>query len=100
MTAGKTNKIEVQNLNHPGLIKSVEADMYEAMKRAYLEVVPAIAPGLTLDQIRERLPALLPQELYPGGARANWWAKTVQLDLEAKGLIKRDSATPLRLRKA
>ena len=100
MASSKGNKIEVQNLNHPGLVKSVEADMYEAMKRAYLEVVPATAPGLTLDQIRERLPPLLPQELYPGGAGANWWAKTVQLDLEAKGLIRRDNSTPMRLHKA
>ena len=96
----KSQKIEVQNLNHPDLVKLVEADMYEAMKRAYLSVVPASAPGLTLDEIRARLPSLLPQELYPGGARANWWAKTVQLDLEAKGLVKRDKSVPLRLSKA
>jgi hypothetical protein len=29
----------------------------------------------------------LPQNLFPGGAKAGWWAKTVQLDLEARGLL-------------
>jgi hypothetical protein len=94
------NKIEVQNLNHPGLIKSVDAVMYAAMRKAYLAVVPEHGPGLTLDAIRERLPALLSPDLFPGGAKANWWAKTVQLDLEAKGVIVRDRSSPLRLRKA
>lgn len=93
------NKIDVKNLNHPGQIKSVDAAMYVAMRKAYLEVVPKDAPGLTLDAIRERLPAALPQELFPGGAKANWWAKTVQLDLEARGVIVRDKSSPMRLRK-
>ena len=93
------HKIDVQNLNHPDLIKSVDAAMYSAMSKAYLKVVPKDAPGLTLDAIRERLPAVLPEDLFPGGAKANWWAKTVQLDLEAKGLVVRDKSSPLRLRK-
>jgi hypothetical protein len=24
----------------------------------------------------------LPEDVFPGGAKANWWAKTVQLDLK------------------
>ncbi len=47
-------------------------------------------------QITERLP----QGLFPDGVRAGWWAKTVQLDLEAKQLIKRTDERPLRLHKA
>jgi hypothetical protein len=93
-------KIEVQNLNHPDVIKSVDAAMYAAMRKAYLAVVPEEGPGLTLDAIRERLPAVLSEDLFPGGAKANWWAKTVQLDLEAKGVVVRDKSSPLRLRKA
>jgi hypothetical protein len=90
-------RIEVENVNHPGSVKQVDAAMYEAMKRAYLAVLPPSAPGLTLAEIRERLTAELPQDLYPGGARAGWWAKTVQLDLEAKGIIKRVKTSPVRL---
>jgi hypothetical protein len=89
----------VKNLNHPGKVKSVDAAMYAAMRRAYLQIVPKEAPGLTLDAIRERLPAALSQELFSGRAKANWWAKTVQLDLEARGIIVRDTSSPLRIRK-
>jgi hypothetical protein len=69
-------------------------------RKALLDVVPEDGTGLTLDAIRERLPALLPEDLFPGAAKANWWAKTVQLDLEAKGVIVGDKSSPLRLRKA
>ena len=93
-------RVQVENANHPGSVKRVDAGMYGTMKRAYLAVLPASAPGLTLAQIQERLTARLPQDLYPAGAKAGWWAKTVQLDLEAKGIIKRVKASPLRLHRA
>ncbi|WP_446720747.1 DUF6958 family protein [Mesorhizobium sp. L-8-3] len=35
-----------------------------------------------------------------GRAGLGRWAKTVQLDLEAKGIARRDKSRPLRLRKA
>ncbi len=39
----------------------------------------------------------LPDAEFPGGARAAWWLKTVQLDLEAHGIVRRDrTAKPLR----
>lgn len=38
----------------------------------------------------------LPDDLFPGGAKAGWWSKAVQLDLEAKGVIARESSKPLR----
>jgi len=100
MAKNKTETIEVENVNIPGNVRSVDADMYDAMKRAFLKVLPKTSPGLTLAEIRERLISHLPEKLYPGGAKAGWWAKTVQLDLEAKGIIARDKTRPLRLRKA
>jgi hypothetical protein len=36
----------------------------------------------------------------PGGAKAGWWVKTVQLDLEAKGIVVRDGGRPLRWSRA
>jgi hypothetical protein len=42
----------------------------------------------------------LPEKLFPEGAKAVWWAKTVQLDLEAKGVLEPEKTRPLRLRKA
>ena len=46
--------VEVKNVNHPGSVKLVAADMYKAMKRAYLAVLPTSAPGLTLAETAPR----------------------------------------------
>jgi Family of unknown function (DUF6958) len=100
MSTNKTKMVEVENVNHPGHTKRVDAEMYEAMKRAFLKVLPKTSPGLTVEEVQERVIAHLPKDLFPGGAKAGWWAKTVQLDLEAKGTIEREKIKPLRLRKA
>ena len=70
------------------------------MKRAFLKILPKTSPGLTVVEIQERVIAHLPEELFPGGAKAGWWTKAVQLDLEAKGIVAREKTKPLRLRKA
>ncbi len=93
-------KIDLQNVNHPGQARSVDAHMYAAMKRALLKLLPKTTPGLTVAQIQESVTAHLPEGLFPGGAKVGWWTKAVQLDLEAKGLIFREKTRPLRLRKA
>jgi hypothetical protein len=90
-------KIEVENVNHPGRAKSVDASMYLAMKRAFLKILPKTSPGMAPAEIQDRVIAELPEKLFPGGAKAGWWAKTVQLDLEAKGIIAREKTKPLRL---
>ena len=70
--------------------------MYEAMRRALLKVLPPRPPGRTqAEMVRAVLPHL-PAGLFPGGAKAGWWQKTVQLDLEAKKTITREKTTPLR----
>jgi hypothetical protein len=99
MATKKVEKIAVKNINHPGQVRLVDGDMYAAMKRAFLKTLPVTSPGLTLLEVRERLLAYLPERLFPEGAKAGWWAKTVQLDLEAKGIVVREKTTPLRLRK-
>ncbi len=96
----KTEKIEMENVNHPGQVKRVDADMYEAMKRAFLKILPKRSPGLTEAEIRERVIAHLPGDVFPEGAKAGWWTKAVQLDLEAKGVVAREKTKPLRWRKA
>lgn len=93
------DKILIENINHPGLAKPADAAMYTAMRKAYLAVTPKEAPGMTAAAIRAALEDHLPQDLFPGGAKAGWWAKAVQLDLEAKGLLIRDKSSPLRFRK-
>jgi hypothetical protein len=70
------------------------------MKRAFLKILPKTSPGLTVAEIQERVIAQLPEELFPRGAKAGWWVKTVQLDLEAKRVIAREKTKPLRLHQA
>jgi hypothetical protein len=98
VAANKT--INVENVNHPGHVRQVDADLYAAMKRALLKILPNASPGLTLSEVQQQLPAHLPEKLFPQGAKAGWWAKTVQLDLEAKGIVAREKTKPLRLRRA
>lgn len=90
----------VENVNHPGQVRHLDAGLYGAMKDAMLAILPPSSPGLTLDEVRERVLGHLPEALFPDGARAGWWTKTVQLDLEARGLIVREKTRPLRLRRA
>ena len=92
------SKIEIENVGQPGKTYRVDADKYAAMRSAYLAVLPAAPPGLTPEQIIAALQGSLPQDLFPGGEKAGWWAKAVQLDLEAKGVIRR-SVKPVRLYK-
>jgi hypothetical protein len=92
--------IEVENAVSPGHVQKVDADKFEAVRDAYLAVLPATEPGATPAEILSALTPKLPQDLFPGGAKTGWWAKCVQLDLEAKGVIVRGPKSPVRLRKA
>jgi hypothetical protein len=96
----KVEKIAVESLLHPGKSTNVDKAKYEAMRTAMLATLPATLPGLTYAQMREQMAPRLSQGIFPDGEKAGWWAKCVQLDLEAKGLVVRDGASPLRLRRA
>jgi hypothetical protein len=90
-------KMKIENVLQPGKTYTVDEAKFEAMKKAFLTVVPKTAPGITpLDVSREVRP-LLPQDLFPGGEKAGWWVKAVQLDLEAKKVIARAATPPVRL---
>ena len=91
------DKVTLQNPNHPASAKQVDAAMYAAMKAAFLEVLPEAPPGLTCEELGAAVLPHLPEALFPGGARAGWYTKAVQLDLEAKGIIRRTRTRPLRL---
>lgn len=95
----KAEKIEVQNIVSPNTRQRVDAGKYHAMKEAMLAVLPARAPGMTVADVKAALLPSLPDELFPGGDKAGWWVKCVQLDLEAKGIVKR-SQKPVRLYRA
>ena len=95
-------KVTVENVNVPGHSVRLDAAKYHAMRKAIATALPHKAPGLTQSEIRRAVVAYLPDDLFPGGAKAGWWAKMVQLDLEAKGIVDRQATKPLRwhLRKA
>ncbi len=95
--APETEKIEIENFTSPGHVYRVDRVKYEAMREALLAVLPPAALGLTVAEAKERLLPLLPQELFPEGAKAGWWLKAAQHDLEAKGTIEREASKPLRL---
>ncbi|WDZ75547.1 hypothetical protein PWG15_13085 [Ensifer adhaerens] len=97
--APEAGKIEIENIVSPGHKHRVDRVKYEAMRDALLAVLPRAAPGLSVAEAKERLLPLLPQNLFPAGAKAGWWLKAVQLDLEAKGTIARVASKPLRLHK-
>ena len=78
------DKIVVENVNVPGSTTRVNKAMYDGMKQAMWKVLPATPPGLTQSEVYEAVLPHLPEDLYPGGAKAGWWAKAVQLDLEAR----------------
>ena len=90
-------RVEMRNVMSPGHVVRVEKAKYEAMKHALLIAVPAAEPGLTVAEIKARVLPLLPEDLFPGGAKAGWWLKGVQLDLEARGILARENVKPLRL---
>jgi len=90
------DKIEVQNINSPDQTTHVNRAKYEAMRAALLMALPAQAPGATAAEAKADLLPHLSTDLFPGGAKAGWWLKCVQLDLEAKGIIKRTKTKPLR----
>ena len=94
--ANADGRIVVENVNVPGYTMRVDAAMYNAMRAAMLRVLPRRDPGLTQSEIRKAVVPCLPSNLFPHGAKAGWWAKTVQLDLEARNLVVRESSKPLR----
>lgn len=99
MAVTKSQKIEIENVMSPGHIVRVDADKYNAMKRAFLKILPLRSPGLTAAEIQDAVLSHLPEHLFPQGAKAGWWKKAVQLDLEAKGVIAREKTKPLRWHK-
>ncbi|MCR5879122.1 hypothetical protein [Phenylobacterium sp. J367] len=92
-----SEKIEVLNPHTPGRSERVNAEKYLAMREAMLAVLPAAAPGATVDELKAQILPRLPDALFPGGSTAGWWLKCVQLDLEAREVITRAKGSPVRL---
>ncbi len=72
---------------------------FEAMDRALMAVLPAEPPGLSFADLKSAIQSHLDQDLFPGGVKAGWWMKSVQLDHEFRGTVKRSKGSPLRFYK-
>ena len=89
--------VVVENVNHPGRTSRLDAAEYQVTRAALLKVLPKKAPGMTQKEMMDAMRAALPTEQFEG--KTSWWTKSVQLDLEAKGLVVRDAGKPLRWRR-
>jgi hypothetical protein len=92
----KPETIEIRNFTSPGRVVRVEKAKYVAMRDALMAVLPHGAPGLTIAEAKQKLLPLLPDDLFPDGAKAGWWLKAAQLDMEANGKIMREDTKPLK----
>ncbi|URK86774.1 hypothetical protein LP421_21685 [Rhizobium sp. RCAM05350] len=91
------DKITIESVTSPHHVQRVDRKKYTAMRHSLLGVLPAGAPGITIADAKAKLLQHLPEDLFPGGDKAGWWLKAVQLDLEAKRVIGRTADKPLRL---
>lgn len=94
--APETEKTEIENIGQPGKTYRVDAAKFAAMHKAVLKVLPSKAPGMSVEDTIAAVKPHLPADLFPGGEKAGWWVKAVQLDLEAKKVIAR-TPSPVRL---
>lgn len=91
------DKILIESITSPHHTERVNKAKYMAMRAALLEALPDRAPGLTVAEANVAILPYLSETDFPGGAKAGWWLKAVQLDLEAKGAIQRGPGKPVRL---
>jgi hypothetical protein len=91
------DRITIENFTSPGHVHRVKLAPYMAMKEALMAVLPSAPPGMTVADAKSALLPILSPAEFPGGEKAGWWLKAVQLDLEAKGVIRRGPKSPVRL---
>jgi hypothetical protein len=89
--------VQVLNVNAPGKSYPRDALKYEAARKAFLKVMPKSGPGVTQAEMMTLMKQALPASEW--GTTQGWWAKTVQLDAEARGEVIRDGGKPLRWKK-
>lgn len=77
----------------------IDSARYDAMKAALLDVIPRTGEGVTFASLPRLVEKKLPRAPFKG-ASILWYATTVKLDLEARGLLERIAGvSPQRLRR-
>lgn len=78
----------------------ISKEKYELVRKAILAVVPANKTGILFKDLPKAFARRLPSGLFPKKGSISWYATTVKLDLEARGLIERiPGVSPQRLRR-
>ena len=78
----------------------VDRERYYHVQEAILRVLPRDTEGMTWAELSEMIAPLLPDRLFRHMGTVRWYAKAVQLDLEARGVIERvPESKPARLRR-
>jgi hypothetical protein len=72
-----SDKIEVENVNHPGYVTRVDAVKYAAAKTALLAILSGQEQGLTQTEMMAAIKVQIDQTLFLNGAKSGWWMKTV-----------------------
>ena len=90
------DRVIVENVNHPGRTSTVDGAKYREAKAALLAALPK-SGGLVQAEMIAGVRRRLTGEI---AAKAGWWTKCVQLDLEAKGVVVREGNKPIRWRVA
>ena len=97
MSAGE--KILTLHPRHgPGI--HIDAKRYREMRTAILDVVPNDHRGIALERLPDAVRPHLSERFGGGRSSVPWYCVTVELDLEARGLIERvPSMRPQRIRR-
>ena len=88
--------VTVENLKKSGKTHQLNAVKYNAVRDAMSRVMTKDASGLTIADIKSTTLTHLPDDMFPSGNKLGQWQKSVQLDFQAKGVIKRAATKPLR----
>ena len=78
-------------------LDQIGSDDRESVGGKSYALATMVKNGMKVPEAKAALLPLLPDALFPGGDKAGWWLKAVQLDLEAKGLIERAPSRPVQL---
>ncbi len=76
---------------------SVKKAEYEAMEQAILAYLRKVKKPVSFNELFCGVSKIVPPELFQDEARARWYAKVVQRDLELTGRIERLPEPPVRL---
>jgi hypothetical protein len=77
--------ISVLNVTVRRYSHKINKAMYDAMQQAMWSILPLKSASMTHNEILVAILPYLPEDLFPGGAKAGWWAQGVQPDQQAWG---------------